>query len=260
MKKVLAIIAMVLIVGGLAGGLTAVFAGNGGSGTEQKSMTASEAMDLAKNCACEVGGWFTGEVFYNEATGTWWLDLDVKKDGCAPACVVNVETGEVEINWRCTGLLPPEGETETGWEQVGVPLVGCTPPNLPGDGVPPEKPGQAVAPAHPEPIDSDVVAVPAPIESVEVLILESFPPRYNLRVVSGLPNGCTSFGGYSVDRDGNMIRVTMTNLVPAPSDPPMFCTMIYGLEETVISLGSDFGPGKTYTVDVNGVIETFTAQ
>jgi len=40
----------------------------------------------------------------------------------------------------------------------------------------------------------------------------------------------------------------------------MACTAIYGLEETVILLGSDFESGKTYTVDVNGVIETFTAQ
>jgi len=40
----------------------------------------------------------------NSYTGTWWLDLDIEKPGCNPACVVNVITKEAKINWRCTGL------------------------------------------------------------------------------------------------------------------------------------------------------------
>lgn len=41
----------------------------------------------------------------NEDTGTWWFDLKVvaEKPGCNPACVVDIETNETEINWRCTG-------------------------------------------------------------------------------------------------------------------------------------------------------------
>lgn len=49
----------------------------------------------------------------NEFTGTYWIDLDIEKEGCNPACVVNVETREAEINWRCTGLLPPENDTKS---------------------------------------------------------------------------------------------------------------------------------------------------
>jgi len=41
----------------------------------------------------------------NEDTGTYWIDLDIEKEGCNPACVINVETKEAEINWRCTGVL-----------------------------------------------------------------------------------------------------------------------------------------------------------
>jgi hypothetical protein len=44
--------------------------------------------------------------FCNEGTGTMWINLDMEKAGCNPACVIHVETGEAEINWRCTGLLP----------------------------------------------------------------------------------------------------------------------------------------------------------
>ena len=40
-----------------------------------------------------------------------------------------------------------------------------------------------------------LVQVSAPIESVELLIMESFPPQCSLVVVSGLPNGCASFAG-----------------------------------------------------------------
>jgi hypothetical protein len=46
----------------------------------------------------------------NSSTGTWWIDFtpDSSKDGCNPACVVFVDTGDVEINWRCTGLMEPK--------------------------------------------------------------------------------------------------------------------------------------------------------
>jgi len=44
----------------------------------------------------------------NENTGTYWINLDIKKEGCNPACVINLETRTAEINWRCTGALPEE--------------------------------------------------------------------------------------------------------------------------------------------------------
>lgn len=44
----------------------------------------------------------------NEHTAAWWLDLSSDKPNCAPACVVNVVTGESEINWRCLGLMMEE--------------------------------------------------------------------------------------------------------------------------------------------------------
>ena len=41
----------------------------------------------------------------NEYTGTWWIDVDIERELCNPACVVDVNTKEAVINWRCTGVV-----------------------------------------------------------------------------------------------------------------------------------------------------------
>ena len=105
---------------------------------------------------------------------------------------------------------------------------------------------------------SGMVQAPALIESVEVLIMESFPVQYSLRVVSGLPSACFSYGGYVLTRDGTTVRVEMTNWHPA--DPDLACAQVYGTVETSIPLGTNFESGKTYTVMVNDVTKTFVAQ
>ena len=114
----------------------------------------------------------------------------------------------------------------------------------------------------PEPtrvVPADMVKVPAPIESVEIIVAESFPPQYFVHVISGLPNGCVEFYGYEESRSGNAITITVTNLEPAPSEQ-VACTAIYLTHELSVPLGTDFQPGETYTVKVNEVIETFVAE
>jgi len=63
-----------------------------------------EAKDIALLSEC--GDRLQDTYICNEITGTWWINLDIEKEGCNPACVINVETGTAEINWRCTGLIP----------------------------------------------------------------------------------------------------------------------------------------------------------
>lgn len=109
-----------------------------------------------------------------------------------------------------------------------------------------------------QPADQSMVKVPAPIDNVEILIAESFPPQYFLVVTSGIPNGCVQFDSYDVTRDGDTFRVTVTNLEPA--DKGTICTQVYGTVESNIPLGSDVEPGTTYTVLVNDTVETFKAQ
>ena len=69
-------------------------------------LSLSEAKEIAIQGQC--GDKLEDTYICNEGTGTWWIDLDIQKEGCSPACVINVETKTAEINWRCTGLIPME--------------------------------------------------------------------------------------------------------------------------------------------------------
>ena len=75
------------------------------------SLTYQEAVELAQNSECLAEGQLKETQFCNEDTGTWWIDLDLDMPNCNPACVVDLNTGTAEINYRCMGALPPN-ETE----------------------------------------------------------------------------------------------------------------------------------------------------
>jgi len=64
-----------------------------------------EAVQIAQNSDCTKEGSLTDDIMYNNYTRTWWINLDLEKEGCAPACVVDENTKTAEINWRCTGLI-----------------------------------------------------------------------------------------------------------------------------------------------------------
>jgi hypothetical protein len=106
-------------------------------------------------------------------------------------------------------------------------------------------------------LPADSEAVPAPIDGLDVLVLESYPPQYMLHVQAGLPSGCAKQYTHSVARTADVITVTVLNSMPKGSP---ICTMIYGMYELNINLGSDFQPGQTYSVKVNDQTTTFTAQ
>lgn len=64
----------------------------------------------AQNSECtQQGTLITSDYFYNENSRTWWIGLQPFEahPGCNPACVVNADTKQAEINWRCTGLITP---------------------------------------------------------------------------------------------------------------------------------------------------------
>ena len=114
----------------------------------------------------------------------------------------------------------------------------------------------------PEPDSPFSVVATSPIERVEVLILEIFPPQYQLRIISALPKGssCSRFNGYEVRFVGSTtIEVDVTHYEVGGS--VMICTADYPVVETIIPLGSDFESGTEYTVTVNSeTTETFVAQ
>ena len=107
------------------------------------------------------------------------------------------------------------------------------------------------------PSPSDRQEVFAPIDRLDVRVLESNPPQYVLSVRAGLPSGCAEKNRHETERVAEAIRVTVLNWMPTGSRP---CTMIYGSYELNINVGSDFRPGTTYSVTVNDKRTVFVAQ
>lgn len=101
--------------------------------------------------------------------------------------------------------------------------------------------------------------VDAPIDAIEIEVRDSQPPQYAVRITSGLPSGCARFEAWELTgREGTEITIRVTNRVPDSDE--VACTTIYGTHVSTVDLGSDFTPGTTYTVIVNGERATFTAQ
>lgn len=130
---------------------------------------------------------------------------------------------------------------------------------------PAPSPGTPVHSSDIPPPATPTIAVPAdrereraPIDAADIIARASFPPQYAVRVLSGLPNGCTLFAGVTVARAGDQIDITVENSVPR--DKNIACTQVYGAHEETVDLGSDFTPGATYTIKVNERTLTLTAQ
>ncbi len=101
--------------------------------------------------------------------------------------------------------------------------------------------------------------VRASIDDLDLIVRESAPPQYAVRIVSGLPDGCAEFYKATLTgRTGTTIEIEVTNTVP--SDQTLICTAIYGTHEEIIELGSDFDSGTDYVVKVNDEDLRFTAQ
>jgi hypothetical protein len=115
--------------------------------------------------------------------------------------------------------------------------------------------GARATPPQPDP---ERVELRAPIVRVSVRVAESFPPLYFADVTSALPDGCTRFARFAVRRGESVVYVDVFNTRPRSGD--VMCTMIYGEHESAVPLGSDFVPGRSYTLDANGTRTTFVAQ
>ena len=106
------------------------------------------------------------------------------------------------------------------------------------------------------PQDPPVAAGMVLVESIEILILESFPVQVHVLVKGSLPDGCTEVVQINQRRDleNNTFWVEITTVRPTNveytmKDVPFEDTIpldVYGL------------PAGDYTVDVNGVSGTFT--
>jgi hypothetical protein len=70
--------------------------------------------------------------------------------------------------------------------------------------------------------------VRAPIESVEIVVLESQPPPYRAFIVSGLPNRCVRFAHWPVglDKAARLFTIEVLNSAPEPTSNTL-CTTVY---------------------------------
>ena len=123
--------------------------------------------------------------------------------------------------------------------------VGAQPTESPAGDPPPSLPGD---------LGYEVVEVLAPIESAQIMVLESFPEQYVVQVISGLPSGCATFGRAEVIREDTNIMINVYNMVPDPDQlAAISCIAIYGIHDENVGLGSDFDRDKRYTVTVNDI-------
>jgi hypothetical protein len=131
---------------------------------------------------------------------------------------------------------------------------------LASDAMTAPSPPRAVPPVQPTATSAPPggrVTVPAPIDGLDVRVLETAPPRYVVDITAGLPSGCAQRDSHKVDRAGTVVTIAVLNSMP-PGNP--VCTMIYGTYQLSVDLGTDFVRGTTYTVRVNDKTTTFIAR
>jgi len=93
-----------------------------------QGMTEADAKAIADSSPCSDEGTVLDNAEYNPNSKTYWFDFEPfeEKAGCNPACVVSEETGDAEINWRCTGLIEPPTQEVTTFDEcvaAGYPVM-----------------------------------------------------------------------------------------------------------------------------------------
>lgn len=87
------------------------------------------------------------------------------------------------------------------------------------------------------------------IETVDVVVMESFPMQVALNVTGYIPDGCAAPTEIIQSRDGNRVMVRVFRTLP----PDAICAAMAAMYQETIQLEGGFTPG-TYQFDVNGVI------
>ena len=95
----------------------------------------------------------------------------------------------------------------------------------------------------------------APVEEIEIIILESFPVQVHVIASGNLPDPCTEISEISQEREGNTFIVIIKTY-----RPPGLCIQVIAPFEEIIPLEVYGLPAGTYTVDVNGVQDTFDLE
>ena len=96
----------------------------------------------------------------------------------------------------------------------------------------------------------------ANVKDIEIMLLESFPVQINVIAKGEHPDSCTKADEITTRREGNTFFVTLTASRPAD----VMCAQVITPFEEVIALDVVGLKAGVYTVDVNGVRDTFELQ
>ena len=93
----------------------------------------------------------------------------------------------------------------------------------------------------------------ATVESIEVVVLESFPVQINVNASGYLPDSCTKIHTITKEKQGNIFLVAIKTVRPADA----VCAQVIVPFQEVISLDVYGLKAGIYNVNVNGVKGTF---
>lgn len=117
-----------------------------------------------------------------------------------------------------------------------------------------DDPAEATAMPDADTASENIIEAEATVESIGIMIMESFPVQVSVNVTGYLGDGCTTLNDIETTQEGDTFLVHITTQRPADA----MCTQqLVGFEENV-ALDVEGLPAGTYTVDVNGVTDTFT--
>ena len=147
----------------------------------------------------------------------------------------------------CTGTPgsePPASDDPTPTESPDEPVSSDDPTATPA----PDEDG--------EDAEEDVIIKDAVITEIDILLMESWPLQARVQIDGELGDGCTELMPITVEREGDTFHIMVKTTRPADA----VCTMelrFFSESVALDILGLEAG---TYTVDVNGVTETFTLE
>ena len=95
----------------------------------------------------------------------------------------------------------------------------------------------------------------APVDEIDILILEIFPVQINVIASGNLPDPCTEISEVIKEREGDTFFITIKTY-----RSPGFCIQVIVPFEEIIPLEVYGLTAGTYTVDVNGVQATFDLE
>ena len=148
----------------------------------------------------------------------------------------------------CGGV---QGNEPAAQPDAGAGDPGSAPTQDPNEGVSSDDP---IVTPEPNEMPEDVITKTATINDVQIVIMESWPLQARAQVSGELGDGCTELGETRSYREGDTIYVTVETVRPAEA----ICTQQLKMFDESVSLDIEGLPAGTYTVDVNGVTETFT--